>query len=239
VPLQASDADDFVRFARGTGLRGASITAPFKVALMSRMDDLDPLARRVGAVNTLVVRDGRWLGLNTDVSGFLAPLTGRIHLRGVRVTVLGAGGAARAVAIALVDQGATVTLSARRQDAAAALAAAAGARVGRFPPPPGSWDVLVNATPAGSAAAPVNPIEGTALDGEIVFDLVYAPARTPLLDAAEEEGCMTIGGLEMLIAQAERQFELWTGHLPPPDLFKSAAARAAARLCAKPAAGVL
>jgi 3-dehydroquinate dehydratase/shikimate dehydrogenase len=239
VPLQASDADDFVRFARRTRLRGASITAPFKVALMSRMDEIEPLARRVGAVNTLVVHDDRWLGFNTDVHGFLAPLAGRIHLRGVRATVLGAGGAARAVTLALVDQGAAVTISARREETAAALAAEAGASVGRFPPPAGSWDVLVNATSAGSAAAPVNPIEGTPLEGEIVFDLVYAPARTPLLEAAEEEGCLTIGGLEMLIAQAERQFELWTGQPPPHYLFKSAAVQAVAPLQDHPAAGAL
>jgi 3-dehydroquinate dehydratase/shikimate dehydrogenase len=238
VPLQASDAEDFTRFAHGTGLRGASITAPFKVALMSRMDEVDPLARRVGAVNTLVERGGRWLGFNTDVHGFLAPLAGRIHLAGVRVTVLGAGGAARAVTVALADQGASVTISARRHERAAALAAATGARVGTFPPLPGSWDVLVNATPAGSAAVPVNPIEGTPLDGEIVFDLVYAPARTPLLAAAAEEGCLTIGGLEMLIAQAERQFELWTDRRPPHGLFASAVARAVARPSANSVAGV-
>lgn len=239
VPLQACDAGDFVRFARATGLGGASITAPFKVALMSGMDDVDSLARRVGAINTIVVRDGRWIGYNTDVEGFLSPLADRIHLRGVRATVLGAGGAARAVAVALVDQGASVTISARRGDAATALAAAAGARAGAFPPAPGSWDVLVNATPAGGAAEPVNPIEGTALDGEIVFDLVYTPARTPLLAAAEAEGCLTIGGLDMLVAQAERQFELWTGQRPPRNLYKSAAVEAVAQSQAVPAAGAL
>jgi shikimate 5-dehydrogenase len=86
--------------------------------------------------------------------------------------------------------------------------------------------VLVNATPGGSAAIPVNPIAGTPLDGEIVFDLVYSPARTPLLAAAADQGCLAIGGLEMLVAQAERQFELWTGQRPPVDLFNARAARA-------------
>jgi len=235
VPLQAADAEDFVRFARAINLRGASITAPFKVALMDAMDEIDPVARRVGAINTLVVRDRRWFGFNTDVEGFLAPLAGRIRLKGIRATVLGAGGAARAVAIALADQGAAVTVSARRADAAARLAEATGARAGGFPPRPGSWDLLVNATPAGSAADPVNPIPGTPLEGELVFDLVYSPVRTPLLAAAEEEGCLTLGGLDMLIAQAERQFQLWTGQRPPQDLFKSSAARALAA-AAPPAA---
>lgn len=228
VPLQAADADDFVRFARAIGLRGASITAPFKIALMEAVDEVDPVARRVGAINTIVAREGRWFGFNTDVEGFLAPLAGRIRLKGVRATVLGAGGAARAVAIALADHGAAVTVSARRAEAAARLAGATGTRAGEFPPRPGSWDLLVNATPAGSAAAPVNPIAGTALEGELVFDLVYAPTPTPLLAAAAEEGCLTIGGLDMLIAQAERQFELWTGQRPPQDLLKSSAERALA-----------
>jgi shikimate dehydrogenase len=88
--------------------------------------------------------------------------------------------------------------------------------------------VLVNATPAGSVADPVNPIEGADLDGEIVFDLVYAPAETRLLADARKAGCLAIGGLEMLIAQAERQFEWWTGMRPPAGLFQAAAARAAA-----------
>ena len=228
LPLQAADAQDFLRFARAMGLRGASVTAPYKVELMAAVDEVDPLARRVGAINTIAVRDGRWIGANTDVEGFLRPLAGRISLRGVRATVLGAGGAARAVAVALADQHAHVTVCARKQERAAAIAALVGGAVGGFPPPPGSWDVLVNATPAGSHAQPVNPIEGAALDGEIVFDLVYAPVVTPLLSAAQQEGCLTIGGLEMLVAQAERQFEIWTGQRPPHGLFHEAALSAIA-----------
>lgn len=223
VPLQAADADDFVRFARAMGLRGASITAPFKVALLGCMDEVDSTARRVGAVNTLVVRDGRWIGANTDVDGFLAPLAGRIRLKGIRATVLGAGGAARAVAIGLADQGAVVTVCARQSDAARRIAERVGGRAGEFPPRPGSWDVLVNATSAGSPAHPESPIEGVELDGEIVFDLVYAPAMTRLLADARAAGCLAIGGIEMLVAQAERQFELWTGERPPDGLFRSAA----------------
>lgn len=223
LPLQAADASDFVRFARSMPLAGASITAPFKVDLMSEMDELEPLARRVGAVNTLVVREGRWLGANTDVHGFSAPLASRINVHGIRASILGAGGAARAVAVALADMGAAVTVCARRAERAADIATLAGGTVGAFPPRPGSWDVLVNTTPAGEAADRHSPIDGAALDGEIVFDLIYAPAATRLLLDAREAGCMTIGGLEMLVAQAERQFELWTGQTPPPGLFARAA----------------
>lgn len=220
VPLQAADADDFVTFARSMRMRGASITAPFKVAMLSRVDETDVMARRVGAVNTLVVRDGRWIGANTDVDGFLSPLRGKIALKGARVTVLGAGGAARAVAVALGAQGAAVTVSARRTDAAREVAALAGGGIGAWPPRSGGWDVLVNATSSGSGGEGDDPMRGIPLDGEIVFDLVYSPAVTPLLERARTEGCLTIGGIEMLVAQAERQFELWTGQRPPAGLFR-------------------
>lgn len=223
VPLQAADVDDFVTFARAMGMRGASITAPFKVAMLSRVDETDVMARRVGAVNTLVVRDDRWIGANTDVDGFLTPLKGKIALKGARVTVLGAGGAARAVAVALGAQGATVTISARKFELARGVASLAGGTAGAWPPPSGTWDVLVNATTSGSGGDDDDPMRGIPLDGEIVFDLVYAPPVTPLLERARKEGCLTIGGIEMLVAQAERQFELWTGERPPAGLFKEAA----------------
>jgi 3-dehydroquinate dehydratase/shikimate dehydrogenase len=223
VPLDTADADDFVTFARAVGLRGASITAPLKVAMLDRVDEVHPTAQRVGAINTLVVRDGRWIGANTDVEGFLAPLAGRMALNGIRATVLGAGGAARAVAVALAQQKSHVTVCARRSDAAAAVAELAGGEAAPMPPRPGSWDVLVNATPLGSLTSPMNPMEGVPLDGEIVFDLIYAPAETALMAQARREGCLTIGGLEMLVAQAERQFELWTGQRPPAGLFLAAA----------------
>jgi len=226
VPLEASDIDDFVTFAREMPLAGASITAPFKVDMLSNVDEKDEMARRVGAVNTLIVRDGRWIGANTDVDGFLTPLIGRMALKGTRAAVLGAGGAARAVAVALSSQGSAVTVCARQPAMAKEVAALAGGTVGAWPPTPGSWDVLVNATSSGSGGPTDDPMEGVRLDGEIVFDLVYAPARTPLLERAAREGCMTIGGLEMLVAQAERQFELWTGCRPPAGLFKSAASSA-------------
>jgi 3-dehydroquinate dehydratase/shikimate dehydrogenase len=228
VPMQAADVEDFVAFARGTDVRGASITAPFKVGMLSRVDQTDAMAQRVGAVNTLISREGRWFGANTDVDGFLAPLAGRMALKGTRATILGAGGAARAVAVALGTQGAAVTVCARSLEAAREVADLAGGGAGRWPPRPGSWDVLVNATSCGSQGRDDDPMDGIPLDGEIVFDLVYAPAETPLIRHARAEGCLTIGGIEMLVAQAERQFELWTGQRPPAGLFSAAAASATA-----------
>jgi 3-dehydroquinate dehydratase/shikimate dehydrogenase len=223
VPLEARDAADFITFAEGMRLRGASVTTPFKIPVMARADEIDPLARRVGAINTVAVSGGRWTATNTDVEGFLEPLSRRTPLAGRRVTVLGSGGAARAVAVALASRGASVTVSARNAPEATAIARMVGGSATALPPPPGSWDVLVNATTVGSVKVSGNPMGDAALDGSIVFDLVYAPAETALLQAARQAGCQTIGGLEMLIAQAERQFELWTGQRPPEGLFAAAA----------------
>ena len=223
LPLEAADADDFGRFARAMRLKGASITAPFKVEMMTRVDELDVLASEVGAVNTIQDRQGRWIGGNTDVYGFLMPLKGRMKLKGTRAAVLGAGGAARAVAVALKREGATVRLCARRGEQARTVAAIVGVKTGEYPPAPGTWDVLVNATSAGIRPGDPSPMEGVRLDGEIVFDLVYAPSETPLVAQARAAGCWTIGGIEMLIRQAERQFEIWTGAPPPVDLFRVAA----------------
>ena len=286
LPLLAADATDFLTFARGLGLSGVSITAPFKVALMSAADELDPLAHRVGAINTLSMRDGRWYGYNTDVHGFAAPLLRRLadlppkggshpsqsavasgsgphsgvasgfspRNSGVasgpstrsgpsrassrdgfsrkaasgaelplRASILGAGGAARAVAVALADLGADVTVCARRPEAARELADLAGGTVGPFPPAAGSWDLLVNSTSADGDAAVNSPIPGAALDGTLVYELLYVPAVTRLMADARAAGCTTIGGLEMLVAQAEKQFEIWTGQAPPGGLFQQVA----------------
>jgi 3-dehydroquinate dehydratase/shikimate dehydrogenase len=234
LPLLATDAADFVEFAKAIGLSGASITAPFKVQLMEAVDELEPLAQRVGAINTLIRRDGKWKGANTDVHGFAAPLLARLADRppsggrlatGLRTTILGAGGAARAVAVALADMGAAVTVCARRPDAAREVAALANGQIGELPPPPGTWDVLVNSTSWDGDMAANSPVPPAALDGRLVYELLYVPPVTKLMADAAAAGCTTIGGLDMLVAQAEKQFELWTGQQPPAGLFQKAAAQ--------------
>jgi 3-dehydroquinate dehydratase / shikimate dehydrogenase len=232
LPLPAVDADDFVTFARGLGLAGASITIPFKVDLAARMEEVDDVAREVGAVNTVRVESGRLLGRNTDVAGFLRPLHNRgIGLRGLRASVLGAGGSARAVVVGLTRSGAEVTLHARSQARAESLAALCGGRVrvGKWPLGDDAWDLLVNCTPIGmhpaTGALPVARTILTGLEGprRTVYDLVYNPIDTALLRAARESGCATIDGLEMLVAQAQDQFEWWTGVRPASELMREAA----------------
>ena len=226
VPLDARDLDGLRAFGDAIGLRGVSVTIPYKRDVMPLLDVVAPTAEAAGAVNTIAVRGGQWIGMNTDADGFLEPLRGRIRdLRGVRAVILGAGGAARAVGLALRREGAAVAIAARRTAVAKEVAGAIGVDAAPWPPPAGSWDLLVNATPVGSRALPGTPYDG-AFDGGLVYDLVYDPDPTELMAAAAAGGCTVIGGLAMLVAQAERQFDIWTGQRPPPGLFADAAAAA-------------
>jgi 3-dehydroquinate dehydratase / shikimate dehydrogenase len=223
VPMPASSAEDFLAFANALHVRGASVTIPFKVDLFKRADAADELSKRVGAVNTLKRHQNKWMARNTDVSGFLAPLRDRLQLRGARAAVLGAGGAARGVAVALTSAGAEVRLYGRNQARAEETAHAVRVKAASLPVPPGSWDLLVNATPVGTRPdVDETPYSGD-FDGRIVYDLVYNPPSTRLLKDAAAAGCQTIGGLDMLVAQAEDQFEWWIGRRPAAGLMRQAA----------------
>ena len=230
VPFEATSAGDLMQLVETLGVTGLSVTAPFKESILDYVDDVDPVGRQTGAVNTLRSGGDGWRGLNTDVAGFLAPLEERGGVAGLRCCVVGAGGSARAVAVGLAGGGGAVTVSARRAERAAEVADLAGGAVGAFPPPPGSWDLLVNTTPVGTAPhVDDTPVPAEALaGGTTVYDLVYNPARTRLLRDAEAAGCRTIGGLDMLVAQAVRQFEWWCGTRPSTDLFLRAARAALA-----------
>jgi 3-dehydroquinate dehydratase/shikimate dehydrogenase len=226
VPMPAKSADDFMTFARAIGLKGASVTIPHKVSLFARMQDVDAAARQTGAINT--IRTGeRWAGRNTDTAGFLRPLDERVpldHQKGLRASVLGAGGAARAVAAALTSRGCAVRLHARDRNRAADTAAALAVETGPWPPARGSWDLLVNCTPVGMyPRVDETPVPVAELTGRYVYDLLYNPAETRLLREAAARGCETIGGLDMLVEQAQEQFLWWTGVKPVPGVMRDAA----------------
>ena len=224
LPFPATDADDFVTFGRAIGLKGASVTIPFKVSLFDRMDEVYAVARRIGAINTIRAIDGRWVGGNTDAAAFLSPLRDRVELNGARVAVLGAGGAARAVAVALNSSNTQVTVYARDVAKAQEVAMTASAGSGTLPPPRGSWDLLVNCTPVGMYPKTTEtPIDAALLTGRCVYDLVYNPTTTRLMREAAKAGLQTIGGLEMLVAQAHEQFEWWTGRRAPAGVMREAA----------------
>jgi 3-dehydroquinate dehydratase/shikimate dehydrogenase len=230
LPLETADAADFFTLADALPLAGASVTIPLKRDLLRASGvtvDIDDLPRRIGALNTLRRTETGWEGRNFDVAGFLAPLEGRaIPLRGSRALVLGAGGAARAAVHGLHAAGAEVTIAARRHAAATELAAEFGVSATTWPAA-ADWDLLVNTTPVGmSPNVGASPLDDDALRsaaGKVVYDMVYNPQETRLLAQAATAGAQTIGGLEMLVAQACRQFEWWTGRTAPRDVMSDAA----------------
>ncbi len=232
VPLQAESLEGFLEALPALELSGFSITRPYKQSILPHLAVCEAEARRARSVNTVVVRsDGTLAGSSTDGAGVLGPLRRRTDLAGLRVALLGAGGAARAAAFALQQAGARVTVLARRAEQSAELAAAAGCESAALADlARRDWDVLVNATPVGSGADPGRmPVPAEALrPGTLVFDMVYEPRETPLLAAARAKGCGTIDGLEMLVAQAAGQLALWTGRTPPVPAMTEAARAAIA-----------
>lgn len=225
LPLPAADVDDIVEFAGAFGLAGASVTIPYKVALLDRVQEVDDVARTVGALNTLRMDGDRWSARNTDLDGFLQPLRDRrVPLAGRRAAILGAGGSARAVAAGLASQGAAVSVHARNAQKAQSIATLVSGTVGPFPPEPDTWDVLVNCTPVGMhPQTDISPMPSARLSRGVVYDLIYNPPATRLMRDAATAGCDTIGGLDMLVGQAQEQFEWWTGSRPSAGVMRAAA----------------
>jgi 3-dehydroquinate dehydratase/shikimate dehydrogenase len=234
VPLTTDDFADFLAYADAMGFEGASVTIPFKLDALEAAAVQEPIAAAVGAANTLRRRHGTtgWSATNTDVDGFLAPLEALFPkgFAGLRVSVLGAGGSARAVVAALASRGATVRVHARRPEQAADVAGAFGVLPASLPPAAGSWDLLVNCTPLGGAnRRQESPMAGERLDGRAVYDLTYGDGDSALVADARRAGCAVLDGLPMLIVQAERQFEWWTGQRPGPGVMQAAALQALGR----------
>ncbi|MFA7440181.1 MAG: shikimate dehydrogenase [Sphingomonadaceae bacterium] len=201
------------------GLRGVNVTVPHKIAVMEYLDHIEPAAREIGAVNTVVVRENGLVGANTDVAGFLEPLAAK-NLEGEHAVVLGAGGAARAVLAGLRQrQIASVTLVVRNMYAGEELLEQAGisGKVQDFASSlPGDCCLLVNATSLGMQGKPALDVDLSPLRSECaVYDLVYAPLSTGLLQAARRHGLTTIDGLSMLIGQADHAFRKFFEAVPP------------------------
>jgi len=219
LPLKVRKLSDLLTLVRELPLAGVAVTMPLKQEVLPHLANSDPLTSRIGACNTLRTgADGMLYGFNTDVAGVVRPLEKRLKLKGARIAVLGAGGAARAAVFGLVAQGAEIFIVNRTHEKAQALAKEAKAKALKHEQFSRSrFDVLINTTPCGMAGnAQALPIEENELNAGLVFDMVYNPLETPLLKLAKERGIPTIGGLEMFVQQGARQFEIWTGK-PAPE----------------------
>jgi shikimate dehydrogenase len=226
-------ADEALSGMRALGIAGLSVTMPHKADVASAVDELTPLARRLGAVNCVINREGGLVGDSTDGAGLLQALRrgARFDPGGRRCCVIGAGGAARAAVVALADAGAAevvvVNRTAARAETAAALAGPAG-KVGG-PESLEASELVVHATPSGMAGSEEGPSAAIAQyaqyfhPGQVVMDLVYVPAETPLLRAASDGGATTVGGIGMLVHQAALAIEHWTGRSAPVEQMWSAA----------------
>ena len=224
LPCQTTKLADFLTFARAVELHGFAITMPFKRAILKALDWVDPLANRIGACNTVALQRGRWLGWNTDAAAVVEVLTKRLRLAGSRILIIGAGGAARAAAYAVRAEGAEVVITARREAAARALARGVAAQVVPWDSEESlEVDAVINATPVGMYPhVESSPFDLGRLRVRVVFDMVYFPLGTRFLNDARRRGLTTISGLEMLVAQGARQFEIWTGLSAPRALMEQA-----------------
>jgi 3-dehydroquinate dehydratase/shikimate dehydrogenase len=222
VPFLATDLVNFVAAIGSFGISGFAVTLPHKESILKYLDDCDPLATRIGAVNTVVVRGGKRLyGYNTDYVGVLRSLERRMTLAGSRVLLVGAGGAARSAAFALVQSGALVCLFSRRLERARTLAAAVGAQVvARKELASEYFDAVVNCTPVGLRSQPGTPLCAGEIHCRIAMDMIYRPRMTEFLRIARRKGIETIPGLEMFLAQGFAQYEIWTGERAPEDAMR-------------------
>jgi shikimate dehydrogenase len=221
LAFETEDLRDAVRGLRALNIKGASVTIPFKSQIIPYLDEIDPLASRIGAINTIVNGKGRLTGYNTDATGALKALEERISLSGKSCLIIGAGGTARAIGTALKDKGVNIWIANRSSDRGKSLAASLGCPfiqlkdLGDI-----QTDLMIQTTPVGMypdvelCLVPEHMLK----KGVVVMDVIYNPIETKLLRLAKRNGCHTINGLHMFVFQGSEQFRIWTGLDPPIDL---------------------
>lgn len=235
LPFPVQDVAAAIQGLKGLNIEGVSVTIPHKEAVMAHLDKIDPIAGKIGAVNTIKCerqeKQTLLTGYNTDWLGAVRPLREITTLQGAVVVILGAGGSARAIGFGMLEAGAEIILCSRTPSRGKSLAEDLGC----------SWrpleevdslqgQVLINATSVGMAPQQnLSPVSQNVVGRfDIVMDIVYAPLQTRLLCDAQEAGCKVVNGLEMLLYQGMSQFELWTGCKPPVEEMRRALLKAVA-----------
>jgi len=225
IALDVKDISRAMAGFRNLHFKGASITIPHKVPVMKYLDDVDATAARIKAVNTIIEDNGRLVGFNTDCDGAVGALSEKISISGKKVAIIGAGGAARAIAYGIASKKGSVTILNRTRHKGEQLARdleldfrpLAECRHVKC-------DVVINATPVGMTPHVHDaPVPEDFLEKDmVVMDIVYSPLKTKLLKTAENIGCVTVDGISMFVYQGARQFELWTGLNAPLEIMKMA-----------------
>jgi shikimate dehydrogenase len=219
LAFEVNNVEEALRGIRGLGVRGVSVTIPFKTEVIPFLDKVERLAKKIGAVNTIVNRSGKLIGYNTDCNGALEALEERMDLRGKKVVLLGAGGAARGIGFGLREREYPLIVVNRSKEKGRSLCKELGcdylpiSSLARMKAGGLEADIIINATSLGMYPRHrETPIPKKLLkEGMMVMDIVYQPLQTKLLREAKEKGCVTVDGLEMLIRQGMAQFEIWTG----------------------------
>ncbi len=225
IPFLVSSAQlkDWMTLATSLPIAGFSVTLPHKQRILRYLDAVESTARRIGAVNTVWRKAGKWRGTNTDTEGVIKPLARRLRLPHASILLVGYGGAARAAAIALAEAGVKVTITGRDVEAAHALAQVVRAEAVTLGEAQSRrYDALLHATPVGMSPHTNACLFNDAIPAETVFDMVYNPHETLLLKRAKQQGCTIIHGSEMLLEQAASQFEIWTGESAPRGAMQAA-----------------
>ena len=224
VAFEIADSKAAADAIRTLGIRGVGVTMPHKVTIMPFLDRIDPIALEIGAVNTVVNDDGILTGHNVDWLGAMRALEEKdVVISGKRAFVVGAGGAARAVAFGLKRLGASVSIFNRTPEKARVLAESLGVHFGGdLSALSGDYDILVHTTSAGYISQPGICIipESILEPGKVVMDVVAEPLISPLLAMAQQAGCLSISGHRMRLHQAAAQFEMYTGRAPPLEVME-------------------
>jgi 3-dehydroquinate dehydratase/shikimate dehydrogenase len=231
VPMKVLNIETFIKDFRKMDFQGFSVTIPHKESILPLLDDIDPVAGKIKAINTVVNKDGKLTGHNTDcmaaVKGLEDGMGGnRGTLKGKKVAIIGAGGAARAIAFGLKEKGCDITIYNRTLERAKRLSNDVGCKFSRFEETSElNTDILINSTSIGMFPnVEESPVPKDVLKKDmIVFDAVYNPIETRLLRDAGGRGCHTVNGLTMFINQAAEQFRLWTGIEPSVELMENIA----------------
>lgn len=235
VAFNVTDVENAVQGIRALGIRGVSVTIPHKISVIKYLDKIEGIAKKIGAINTIINEKNRLIGYNTDATGIASAFReAKVELRGKRCLILGSGGAARAAAFVLCEsEPASLEILSIEKDQLEVLIndlkkyynlkiSGVEWTENTVKKSMDSADVIINATPLGmwpeTNVSPVNP--ELLRKEQVVFDVIYTPPETLLLRSAKDKGCKTIGGVEMFVHQAAEQFQLFTGVNPPVDLIR-------------------